>query len=46
MSHLRLFHPDNIVENSTSLISKVVWPNRRETTITTVMVFIMSKQKK
>jgi len=23
-------------------VSKVVWPNRRETTITTVMVFIMA----
>lgn len=23
-------------------VSKIVWPNRRETTITTVMVFVMA----
>jgi len=36
------FNPLQFVQQTRAEISKVVWPNRRETTITTVMVFIMA----
>jgi preprotein translocase subunit SecE len=36
------FNPMQFIQQTRAEISKVVWPNRRETTITTVMVFIMA----
>tara|TARA_R110002096_G_scaffold8802_3_gene35748 strand:- start:2165 stop:2362 length:198 start_codon:yes stop_codon:yes gene_type:complete len=36
------FNPLQFVQQTRAEISKVVWPNRRETTITTIMVFIMA----
>jgi preprotein translocase subunit SecE len=36
------FNPMQFVQQTRAEIGKVVWPNRRETTITTVMVFIMA----
>ena len=35
-------NPLQFIQQVRAEISKVVWPNRRETTITTVMVFIMA----
>ena len=36
------FNPLQFVQQTRAEVSKVVWPNRRETTITTIMVFIMA----
>ena len=36
------FNPMQFIQQTRAEISKVVWPNRRETTITTIMVFIMA----
>jgi len=35
-------NPLQFMQQVRAEVSKVVWPNRRETTITTVMVFIMA----
>ena len=35
-------NPIQFIEQVRSEVAKVVWPNRRETTITTIMVFIMA----
>ena len=35
-------NPLQFIQQVRAEISKVIWPNRRETTITTVMVFIMA----
>ena len=36
------FNPFRFVQEVRSEVSKVVWPTRRETMLTTVMVFIMA----
>lgn len=35
-------NPMQFIQQVRGEVSKVVWPTRRETTITTIMVFIMS----
>ncbi|MCZ7677157.1 MAG: preprotein translocase subunit SecE [Roseovarius sp.] len=35
-------NPFQFIQQTRSEISKVVWPNRREVLLTTVMVFIMA----
>jgi len=35
-------NPIQFIEQVRSEVSKIVWPTRRETTITTIMVFIMA----
>ncbi|MCA8868119.1 MAG: preprotein translocase subunit SecE [Rhodobacteraceae bacterium] len=35
-------NPMQFIQQVRGEVSKVVWPNRRETTITTVMVFVMA----
>ncbi|MEM0977889.1 MAG: preprotein translocase subunit SecE [Pseudomonadota bacterium] len=35
-------NPIQFLEQVRSEVAKVVWPTRRETTITTIMVFIMA----
>ncbi len=35
-------NPFQFMQQVRGEVSKVVWPNRRETTLTTVMVFVMS----
>ena len=35
-------NPAQFIQQVRAEASKVVWPNRRETTLTTVMVFIMA----
>ena len=35
-------NPFQFAQQVRNEVSKVVWPNRRETTITTVMVFVMA----
>lgn len=35
-------NPLNFVSQVRAEVAKVVWPTRRETTITTIMVFIMA----
>jgi len=39
---MAMANPLHFIQQVRSEISKVVWPNRRETTVTTVMVFIMA----
>ena len=36
------FNPMQFIQQTRAEVSKVVWPNRRETTITTIMVFTMA----
>jgi preprotein translocase subunit SecE len=40
--HMARFNPMQFIQQTRAEVSKVVWPNRRETTITTIMVFIMA----
>lgn len=35
-------NPMQFMQQVRAEVAKVVWPNRRETTITTIMVFIMA----
>ena len=35
-------NPLKFIQETRAEVSKVVWPTRRETTVTTVMVFIMA----
>lgn len=35
-------NPLQFIQQTRSEVSKVVWPTRRETTITTIMVFVMA----
>ena len=35
-------HPITFIQQVRAEVSKVVWPTRRETVLTTVMVFIMA----
>ena len=35
-------NPIQFIEQVRSEVSKIVWPTRRETTITTIMVFVMA----
>jgi preprotein translocase subunit SecE len=35
-------NPLQFLQQVRAEVSKVVWPNRRETTITTIMVFVMA----
>ena len=35
-------NPIQFIEQVRSEVSKIVWPSRRETTITTIMVFVMA----
>jgi len=35
-------NPLQFIQQTRAEVSKVVWPTRQETTVTTVMVFIMS----
>ena len=37
-----MINPIQFIEQVRSEVSKIVWPTRRETTITTIMVFIMA----
>ncbi|MEO0342927.1 MAG: preprotein translocase subunit SecE [Pseudomonadota bacterium] len=37
-----MINPIKFIEQVRSEVSKIVWPNRRETTITTIMVFVMA----
>ena len=36
------YNPAKFIQETRAEISKVVWPTRRETTLTTIMVFIMA----
>ena len=35
-------NPLKFIQETRAEVSKVVWPTRRETTVTTIMVFIMA----
>ncbi|HBN31288.1 MAG: preprotein translocase subunit SecE [Rhodobacterales bacterium] len=39
---MALANPLQFIQQVRGEVSKVVWPTRRETTVTTVMVFIMA----
>ncbi|WP_147126805.1 preprotein translocase subunit SecE [Shimia ponticola] len=36
------FNPSKFIQETRAEVSKVVWPTRREVTLTTIMVFIMA----
>lgn len=36
------FNPFQFLQQTRNEVGKVVWPNRREVTLTTIMVFIMA----
>lgn len=39
---MAMTNPVQFMQQVRAEVAKIVWPNRRETTITTVMVFIMA----
>jgi len=39
---MAITNPLQFIQQVRSEVAKVVWPNRRETTVTTIMVFIMA----
>lgn len=41
-NHMAMTNPLQFIQQVRSEVSKVVWPTRRETVLTTVMVFIMA----
>ena len=39
---MAMANPVKFIQEVRSEVSKVVWPTRRETTVTTIMVFVMA----